>query len=127
MEIPNLSVISTEVNQRVHIKLSRQSALNSLSVDMLSLISQYARKANQENKHMIFTGQGRAFCAGGDVVSIVKGTTSPEALFGSEFGLFYYLSEMKTERIAIMDGIVMGGGVGLSMCCSLRVATPKTN
>ncbi|CAG9335903.1 unnamed protein product [Blepharisma stoltei] len=127
MENPNnFPVLSRTHNNILLITLNRASALNSLNLEMLGILSQITQEAEKSNSPIIFIGEGRAFCAGGDIVSIAKGDTSPEEFFGSEFTYFHYLSRLHTERIAIMDGIVMGGGVGLSMACSKRIATPKT-
>lgn len=44
-----------------------------------------------------------------------------------EFALIYYISQIKTERMAIIDDITMGAGVGFPIACSIRVATPRTS
>ncbi|KZT69806.1 3-hydroxyisobutyryl-CoA hydrolase [Daedalea quercina L-15889] len=78
------------------------------------------------------TGVGRAFCAGGDVASVVEDCSKPETLphaiefFQREFELDYILAAMPKPYIAIMDGITMGGGVGLSVNAPFRIATENT-
>ena len=78
-----------------------------------------------------YTG-GKAFCAGGDVKSLYLAKYEPseqnpasliDTYFWNEFRTDYALATMKPILIALMDGIVMGGGVGLSIHAPIRVAT----
>ena len=75
---------------------------------------------------------GKAFCAGGDVVAIAessKGSDGGElsrSFFREEYVLDYLLATLKKPYIAIIDGITMGGGVGLSVNSKFRIATEKT-
>lgn len=76
---------------------------------------------------------GKAFCAGGDIVSIYhaqkKGAPLSELLsfFGTEYVLDYSLSQLKNiDRIAIWNGICMGGGVGLTWHSPIKIATEKS-
>ncbi|KAF8559742.1 3-hydroxyisobutyryl-coenzyme A hydrolase [Imleria badia] len=83
--------------------------------------------------HMVFgTGLGRAFCAGGDVATVLKDSlneaTRPAAIqfFKDEFELDFILSQLPKPYIAVLDGITMGGGVGLGIGAPFRIATEKT-
>lgn len=96
--------------------------MNSLSNDMVHSI----RQGLNTNQRIIFTGEGRSFCAGGDILSLVTGQTKPSDFFRNEFRLFYEISCLKQETVAVLDGITMGGGTGLSMACKIRVLTGKT-
>lgn len=116
-----------EHNDVWHIHLNRPKALNALNKRIIRALAFLAQEAHNQSKNLIFTGEGRAFSAGGDVVSIIKAEISSEEFFKEEYALLYFISRMLTDRIAIMDGIVMGGGVGLCMACSIRVATDKTS
>ncbi|OMJ81050.1 hypothetical protein SteCoe_18556 [Stentor coeruleus] len=107
---------------RVHI--NRPSALNSINLDMVSKIRSCIQ--GNRDKEIVMTGEGRAFCAGGDVVAVVSKNIPVIDYFRNEFVLDYEISCIPTPRIAILDGITMGGGVGLSMACSHRVLTNKT-
>ncbi|CAG9318506.1 unnamed protein product [Blepharisma stoltei] len=122
----NSLVRSTEHNDLLHIHINRPKALNALNKKIIREIASLVREAHNQSKNVLFTGEGRAFSAGGDVVSIIKADITPEEFYQEEFTLIYFVSRMLTERVAIMDGIVMGGGVGLSMACSIRVATNNT-
>ena len=80
---------------------------------------------------VLFLGSGdRAFCAGGDVLHIAKsaleGTDWNRRWFSSEFILNYLVSTFEKPVISIWRGIVMGGGVGLSIYGSHRIATETT-
>ncbi|CAN5183455.1 hypothetical protein BH09PSE2_BH09PSE2_18470 [soil metagenome] len=72
----------------------------------------------------------RGFCAGGDIRMLQesgKGDGSAaRAFFHVEYRLNALLESYPKTTIAIMDGIVMGGGVGLAMPCRFRVATERT-
>lgn len=84
------------------------------------------------NKHQIvwFQGAGgRSLCAGGDVkVLFEQGATVQDRLtfFREQFVLDYRISQMKTVQISCWDGIVMGGGVGLTVFAPFVIATQKT-
>lgn len=83
---------------------------------------------------IIIAGSGdKAFCAGGDVAAVVKDVRSnPKnpALASNYFGLEYQLDHLiatyPKPYIAYMDGITMGGGVGLSVHAPFRIATDRT-
>lgn len=70
---------------------------------------------------------GKAFCAGGDVRTVVEGTVAAgKEFFRNEYRNNELIGNYKKPYIAIIDGITMGGGVGLSVHGKYRVATEKT-
>jgi 3-hydroxyisobutyryl-CoA hydrolase len=76
---------------------------------------------------------GKAFCAGGDVVAIYNATKgllandSPRRRqFGDQYLLFYSLSQMQPFQISLLNGITLGGGVGLTWHSPVRIATEGT-
>lgn len=83
---------------------------------------------------IIIGGAGpKAFCAGGDVAAIAQlNTSGPEgpaasqAYFGLEYQLDHLIATYPKPYIAYMDGITMGGGVGLSVHAPIRIATERT-
>ena len=83
-------------------------------------------------KGILFMGSGeKAFCAGGDVLQIARSAAERTSdwnrhWFSSEFLLNYLISTMDKPVISIWNGIVMGGGVGLSIYGSHRIATEST-
>ncbi|KAJ3876567.1 3-hydroxyisobutyryl-coenzyme A hydrolase [Lentinula edodes] len=115
-------------------KLNRPEKLNSLNESMIGLVQPKIEFwKNSELCSVIWgSGEGRAFCAGGDVETVVRDATDPDSrnkaieFFNKEFALDYLLSTLDKPYLAIMDGITMGGGVGLSAPASFRVATENT-
>ncbi|KAF8136539.1 ClpP/crotonase-like domain-containing protein [Boletus edulis] len=114
--------------------LNRAKKLNALNSEMInSLRSQLHVWSKSDLCHMVIgTGLGRAFCAGGDVATVLKDslnvTTRPAAIqfFKDEFELDLILSQLPKPYVAVLDGITMGGGVGLSIGAPFRIATEKT-
>ncbi|MEO7277396.1 MAG: enoyl-CoA hydratase/isomerase family protein, partial [Sphingomicrobium sp.] len=74
--------------------------------------------------------EGRGFCAGGDVVMLARSgsedASDAKRFFFAEYRLNHLLFTYPKPTIAIMDGITMGGGVGVSMPCTYRLATENT-
>ncbi len=72
----------------------------------------------------------RGFCAGGDIRMIAQsgylGDGEAAAFFRAEYQLNHLMMVYPKPIVAVMDGIVMGGGVGVSLPCPLRIATERT-
>jgi 3-hydroxyisobutyryl-CoA hydrolase len=82
---------------------------------------------------VVIKGEGRAFCAGGDVASLAKqnktgaeGQQASKDYFALEYKLDHLIATYKKPYVAFIDGITMGGGVGLSMHAPFRIATENT-
>lgn len=83
---------------------------------------------------VIIKGTGpKAFCAGGDVASLAEDNTQGEegqrrsaAYFGLEYKLDHLIATYTKPYVAFIDGITMGGGVGLSLHAPFRIATERT-
>lgn len=90
-----------------------------------------AWEADPSVRAIFLTGAGgRALCAGGDVKAAVAAVRAgdPDAarrFFRSEYRLDYLISRLTLPHIALMDGIVMGGGAGLCVHGGFRVATER--
>lgn len=104
------------------ITLNRPSALNALSLNMILLIQHQLTLWNHDPKvHAIIVqaNSEKAFCAGGDIRSLYYSRTldlqEKLQFFWHEYRLNYYIYHLKKPYIALMDGIVMGGGVGISL------------
>ena len=73
---------------------------------------------------------GRGFCAGGDVVSIARSAqghgAAAEEFFFEEYRLNHLMYTFPKPGVAFMDGVTMGGGVGLACPCRYRIATERT-
>ncbi|KAI9192455.1 hypothetical protein LWI28_023131 [Acer negundo] len=82
-------------------------------------------------KLVILKGNGKAFCAGGDNVAIYKFLTAGDWSFGASyfnklFTLQYLASTYKKPLVAILDGVVMGGGAAVSMLANFKIVTENT-
>ena len=115
------------------ITLNRPKAINSLTTPMVSAISQALTNWREDDavRAVVMTGAGeRGLCAGGDIVAIYHSVRAD----GSEARQFWYDEYLMNAQIAgypkpyvvLMDGIVMGGGVGVSAHGSVRVVTDTT-
>ncbi|KAL4857852.1 3-hydroxyisobutyryl-CoA hydrolase [Chlorella vulgaris] len=111
--------------------LNRPKALNALNCRMVeALYDLYTRWDADPSVACIGAGE-KAFCAGGDVKTVVQQGQAGkvhEALrfFRSEYRLNHLISELRAPHVAIIDGITMGGGVGVSVHGTFRVATERT-
>lgn len=82
---------------------------------------------------IVIKGEGRAFCAGGDVAWLAQrnkegteGQQESKDYFALEYKLDHLISTYSKPYIAFIDGITMGGGVGLSLHAPFRIATENT-
>ena len=114
------------------VTLNRPKALNALDTAMIEALTSAYRAAERDGARAIVLdgAGGKAFCAGGDVRSIVE-DPSPDRRVGREFfvkeyRLNYLIGSLAVPHVALLDGIVMGGGVGVSVHGSVRVATERT-
>lgn len=117
--------------------LSSPKSLNSLSLEMVEiLLPQLLSWQDDENiVAVVLRGEGdKAFCAGGDVVSLYnamlespgKTPDSVETFFTKEYQLDYLIHSYSKPIVVWGNGIVMGGGMGLLMGASHRVVTGNT-
>lgn len=126
---PSDTVLAEEKDNAGVITLNRPKALNAINLDMVRQIYKHAVKFEKEKKLVIIKGSGgKSFCAGGDVVAAVQSgpTEAGKSFFREEYTLNHLIGSYKIPYIAIIDGITMGGGVGLSVHGRYRVATEKT-
>ncbi|XP_076821699.1 3-hydroxyisobutyryl-CoA hydrolase, mitochondrial-like [Clavelina lepadiformis] len=116
------------------ITLNRPTKLNALNLSMIKKIYPKMKEWEEDPRTtlIIMKGAGgKAFCAGGDIDSITEaareGKFSPgEDFFRSEYELNYRIATCHVPYIAFIDGITMGGGVGLSVHGENRVCTERT-
>ena len=113
------------------IRLTREKALNALSHKMIDAFNNalIAWENDNDVACVLVEGEGRAFCAGGDVVEVYKaGKAGHPAYdyFTSEYQLNYRIGNFPKPYISFLNGIVMGGGVGISIHGSHRIITEKT-
>ncbi|KAL1654262.1 3-hydroxyisobutyryl-CoA hydrolase [Didymella pomorum] len=117
------------------IELNRPKKLNSLDGSMArKIIPRLQEWAKSELAGVvIIKGSGRAFCAGGDVAKLAQwnkegaeGQQKSCDYFGLEYKLDHLIATYTKPYVAFMDGITMGGGVGLSIHAPFRIATENT-
>jgi enoyl-CoA hydratase/carnithine racemase len=115
------------------ITLNRPQALNALNRTMcLAIHAQLdAWRDDAAVEVVAIRGSGdRAFCAGGDVVGLYhagkRGSDEWEGFFRDEYRMNHAIATFPKPYVALIDGITMGGGVGLSIHAPYRVATERT-
>lgn len=113
--------------------LNRPKQLNALSYQMVSrLLDIFLASEKDSNiKLLILKGEGRAFCAGGDVSGVVRDIKGGDwrigaTFFQKEFLLNYVMATYSKLQVSILHGIVMGGGGGASIHGRFQVATENT-
>ncbi|WP_341209653.1 enoyl-CoA hydratase/isomerase family protein [uncultured Sphingomonas sp.] len=115
------------------IRLNRPTALHALTTAMcqgiLDALEQW-RGDDAVRCVVIDHADGRGFCAGGDIRMLAGSGASDgaeaRAFFHTEYRMNHRLFTYAKDTVAFMDGITMGGGVGVSQPCRYRVATENT-
>ncbi|MEU3655910.1 enoyl-CoA hydratase/isomerase family protein [Streptomyces sp. NPDC032161] len=126
--------VLTHTEGRVrHITLNRPRALNALNHAMVLRIDEALAEAERDDAvtAVLITGAGeRGLCAGGDIRSIHDdaraGGTASLAFWRDEYRLNARIARYPKPYVAIMDGIVMGGGVGISAHGDVRIVTERS-
>jgi len=118
------------------IHLNRPKALNSLTLSMVEVLKPALDNlaSADDVSCVILTGEGeRGLCAGGDIRAIhdagkaaFESAEDPARFWREEFPVNYMISRYPKPYVALMDGIVMGGGVGLSAHGRHRIVTERT-
>jgi len=124
-----------------HITLNKPKSLNALDLSMVQAIhKQLLGWREDDNIAVVFidgTGE-KAFCAGGDIVSMYQAMQeqkqqSPNDLpdfmaqfFAQEYALDYQIHAYKKPIICWGDGIIMGGGLGLFAGAAIKIVTPRS-
>ena len=129
--VPN-DIEFSRVNQVGVIVLNRPKQLNALNDNMSRMMFKQLDEFERDEsvRAIVVKGAGEAaFCAGGDVKSIreliVSGKPSVE-FFKKEYVLNERIAKCNKPYMALISGITMGGGVGLSVHGRYRIATEKT-
>lgn len=125
------SVIASRDGRVGRLLLNRPKALNALDLDMIRACDRALREwADDPHVHaVVIEGTGdRAFCAGGDIRAVrqfhLEGRQEQvEAFFSEEYALNDLIATYPKPYVALVDGICMGGGIGVSVHGAYRVAT----
>ena len=135
---PHGTFVVTEVRGRVGcITLNRPKALNALSLSMVRELTA-ALITWRDDGHVLAVvvrgvnkeGPFGAFCAGGDIRFFHQAALADDPQLGEffteEYALNHLIHTYPKPYIALMDGIVMGGGMGISQGASLRLVTERS-
>jgi enoyl-CoA hydratase len=142
VELPEREVESHVEGRLGIITLNRPKALNALNLSMVeqldALLADWAGNPAVDAV-LIRSASERAFCAGGDVRSIgilpdpAERMAAGQAFFGTEYRVNYRINSFPKPYLALINGVAMGGGLGLSIHGShrvvsenVRIAMPET-
>jgi enoyl-CoA hydratase len=117
------------------ITLNRPQALNAITLDMVATMTALLRAWADDpavGAILLDGAGGRAFAAGGDIRALYDAAKSgdkklPEQFWATEYHLDVLIARYPKPVIALMDGVVMGGGVGLSAHASHRIVTERSS
>ncbi|MDR5701533.1 enoyl-CoA hydratase/isomerase family protein [Agromyces aerolatus] len=117
-----------------HLTLDRPRALNALNFEMVLALTDVldAWREDSEVGVVVLDGEGdRGFCAGGDLRELHAFATAGDLepahdFFRAEYRLDAEIARYPKPVVAIMDGITMGGGVGLTGHASIRIVTERS-
>lgn len=126
--MPDYQCIKYELDQRVAtVTLNRPEAANGLNLEMATELADIAKLIvdNDEIKAVLLTGEGRFFCAGGDV-KVMAESDEPGAAVGAiaeqlhkAIGLF---AEMRAPLICAVNGTAAGAGFSMAVCADMVIA-----
>jgi enoyl-CoA hydratase/carnithine racemase len=114
--------------------LDRQQALNALTRGMVRELSDHLRRWKDDPEVeavLVKAVPGRAFCAGGDVRAVVEtvrreGVAAALPFFRDEYRLNWRIARFPKPYVALLNGVTMGGGCGISIHGTHRIATEHT-
>ena len=114
--------------------LDRPKALNALNLQMVEAVSAALCRWHDDpaiRAVLVEAVPGRAFCAGGDVRGVIEaaarhGVREAVPFFRAEYRMNWRIAHLGKPYIAFLDGITMGGGVGISVHGTHRIATENT-
>jgi enoyl-CoA hydratase len=113
--------------------LNRPGAINALTAEMVGILRRTLAGWSETDRvrAVLISGAGpRGLCAGGDLRAMhadaVSGGTGSLDFWADEYRLDAEIAECAKPVVALMDGLVMGGGIGVSAHASLRVVTERS-
>ena len=125
------TVLARRVGRVGHLVLNRPRALNALDPGMIHAVAAALWEWRDDpavHAVVIEGAGGRAFCAGGDIRAVRAAVLGGhydqvEAFFSAEYAVNQAIADYPKPFVALIDGICMGGGIGLSVHGDVRVAT----
>lgn len=125
-------VLATVRNRIGHLTLNRPSGLNALTLPMIRILHRQLQAWAEDSEILavVLRANGeKAFCAGGDIRwlydSYKKADGQHDTFFVEEYALDQYIHAYPKPVLALMDGFVLGGGMGLVQGASLRVISER--
>lgn len=131
----NSVLFTTNENGLAEITLNQPQSINSLTYEMIEQLQEKLLQWERDPvvKLVLLTGAGeKGFCAGGDMKALYAASQSGEALkvgkkfFSLEYQVDQLVADYSKPIVAYLDGVVMGGGVGLTYGASHRIVTERT-
>jgi enoyl-CoA hydratase/carnithine racemase len=137
---PNTATLLIEVRNHIgHLTLNRPTGLNALDLTMVRAMKRQLDLWSEDDGvyAVVLRGAGdKAFCAGGDIRELYQawhagqseadGEPLHEQFFREEYALDLAIHRYRKPVVALMDGLVLGGGMGLAQGAELRVVTERT-
>jgi 2-(1,2-epoxy-1,2-dihydrophenyl)acetyl-CoA isomerase len=109
------------------VALNRPEAYNAFNYEMISQLADHLTTLASDNniKAVVITGNGRAFCAGGDLKWALDYSNRPAGAFHTLAGQFHLaileIRRMKKPVVAAINGVAAGGGFSLALACDFRI------
>jgi enoyl-CoA hydratase/carnithine racemase len=126
------AVLFRVVNRVAIISMNRSDSLNVLSHDTVLVISALLRRCRTDSDIVavvLRSSEGRAFCAGNNVVSLYESVVARNSkwktFIADEYRLHYALHEFPKPVITLLDGATFGSGMSLSQGAWLRIVTER--
>lgn len=133
VEASQSEILAQVRNHIGHLTLNRPSGLNAINLNMVRELQRHLDTwaADSNIKAVVLRGAGeKAFCAGGDIRSLYDSYQNNDTLhtlfFEEEYALDLTLHHYPKPLIALMDGFVLGGGMGLVQGADLRLVTERS-
>jgi enoyl-CoA hydratase len=127
-------IVVRELGALRRLTLNRPKALNALTLGMATTMTTYLRAwaGDESVGAVLIDGAGeRGLCAGGDLRALYDAAKAedslPEKFWATEYHLDVLIARYPKPVVAIMDGMVMGGGVGISAHAAHRVVTERSS
>ena len=134
-------IMSRVVGNIGHIALNRPGSLNALTLNMVREMTRVLLdwETDTQIAAVVVSGNGdRAFCAGGDLKGLYEARQQADCfvpgapgslladMFREEYALDYLISDYAKPYVALLDGVTMGAGFGISISASHRIVTERT-